>query len=75
MQQFLIPVAGEYSLEFNEMAYIPPGDFEQIATWEISDAAFLQNRIVNDLKFCDGQGRQKSMVVYPKPILWLIIVI
>ena len=64
MQQFLIPVAGEYS-KFNEMAYIPPGDFEQIATWEISDAAFLQNRIVNDLKFCDGQGRQKSMVVYP----------
>ena len=64
MQQFLVPVVGEFS-SYEQMAYVPPGDFEQIATWEIADAAFLQNRIVSDIKFCDGQGRQKSMVIYP----------
>ena len=65
LQEFIVPVVGEYN-EYSQMAYVPPGDFEEIRTWEVSDAAFLQQPIVRDLKFLDGQGRQKSMSVWPQ---------
>ena len=64
LQEFIVPVVSEFSSYF-QMAYNPPGDFEEIRAWETSDAAFLQRRIVNDISFCDGSGRQKSMITFP----------
>ena len=64
LQEFIVPLVSE-SPSYVQMAYVPPGDFEEIKSWEIGDAAFLQRRIVNDIKFCDGSGRQKSMITFP----------
>ena len=64
LQEFIVPLVSEFP-SYVQMAYVPPGDFEEIKAWEISDAAFLQRRIVNDIAFCDGSGRQKSMITFP----------
>ena len=64
LQEFFVPLEGEY-VDYDQMAYTPPGSYEEVRTWEIADAAFLQNTIVSDLKFLDSQGRQKSMSVWP----------
>ncbi|MAR68284.1 MAG: hypothetical protein CL833_13630 [Crocinitomicaceae bacterium] len=64
MQEFIVPLVSEFA-SYIQMAYVPPGDFEEIKAWETSDAAFLQRRIVNDIAFCDGSGRQKSMITFP----------
>ena len=64
LQQFFVPLISEYT-ESEQMYYRPPGDYEEIRTWEISDAAFLECPIARDLKFFDGQGRQKSMSMWP----------
>ena len=64
LQEFIVPLVSEFPV-YNQMAYVPPGDFEEIKAWETGDAAFLQRRIVNDIKFCDGSGRQKSMITFP----------
>jgi len=59
-QQFLVPLAGE-STSRAQMEYVPPGSYEIVKAWEISDAAFLQLPMAADIKFRDGQGKQKSM--------------
>jgi len=64
LQEFIVPLASESS-DYFQMAYVPPGDFTEIKAWEISDAAYLERRVVNDIKFCDGGGRQKNMVTFP----------
>ena len=64
LQEFIVPVVSEFPV-YSQMAYNPPGDFEEIKAWETADAAFLQRRIVNDIHFCDGTGRQKSMITFP----------
>lgn len=64
LSEVLMPLEGEYNT-YRQMAYVPPGDYEEIKTWETADAAFLQYPIVRDLKFFDGNGRQKSMSIWP----------
>ena len=64
LQEFIVPLASESS-DYFQMAYVPPGDFTEIKAWEISDAAYLERRVVSDIKFCDGTGRQKNMVTFP----------
>ena len=64
-QQFLVPMVSE-SGNYNQMNYNPPGDFKILKAWETSDAAFVQNKLCTDLKFFDGDGRQKSMVAYTR---------
>jgi hypothetical protein len=64
-QQFLVPLQGE-SLNRSQMEYRPPGDYEVIRAWEVSDAAFVQKPLAGDIAFRDGNGRQKSMTCWSK---------
>ena len=68
-QQFLVPLTAE-SMDQTQMEYRPPGDFEVIRAWEVSDAAFVQYPLAADIAFRDGNGKQKSMTCWAKNSLY-----
>jgi hypothetical protein len=63
-QQFLVPLTGEYIYR-SQMEYIPPGQYEAIRAWEVSDAAFVELPLAGDIAFRDSNGKQKSMTSWP----------
>tara|TARA_B100000676_G_scaffold141614_1_gene140261 strand:+ start:36062 stop:38824 length:2763 start_codon:yes stop_codon:yes gene_type:complete len=64
-QEFMVPLVSELTT-LRQSVYNPPGDFEQIKAWEIADSAFVNFPLADDIAMRDGEGKQKSMVAYPK---------
>jgi len=64
-QQFLVPLTAESTSQI-QMEYIPPGAYETIRAWEISDAAFVEFPLAGDIAFRDSNGKQKSMTCWSK---------
>lgn len=62
-QQFVAPLLSDVvnNVPLGRLLYAPPGEFQVWKAWEISDSAFLEDKLCKDLNFFDGNGKQKSM--------------